>query len=220
MSKVLILIVLLTFGLNQVAPAFAESSSNKKTLGIDLTIHGEPSPSMLGTNIFWNTTSFMRLNLGVGGYSDWMGPNLAPGLYNHLLRPILWAASYILVYVITFVIYLPFDKNPETVNYDNFMNTLPPAGYRSRSVTSYGFGPDLLIPGISLSPFVGARYSHYKVSGGTLAGLSPGYFNQVYYTTGIDYTSNAGTHFKLGYNYCPKLKPEACGMFIAYGAAR
>lgn len=185
-------------------PSLHAAGRTARPLGSYLAFHGDPAPSAAGANLAWNMTNFLRLHGGVGGYHQWLNPgNWAIGFANHL-----W---YGLAYSIVWM----FTGSTKKLRYGNFSDKYFLPYLPHKRVLSYGGGATLLVPGLSLSPTIGASYSLTE-SKGNPYGLSDKQ-NVLYYSAGIDWQAASGFNFASGFNICPSLSKGACGLYVNAG---
>lgn len=191
-----------------IAPrAWAESARAKNKAGLYASFHGDPAPSVLGGNYAYNLSDFLRLNAGVGGYHDWMGRNLGAGFANYVARPMLYGIVYSLVWL--------FTAGNVKLRYSKFANKVGEVGYHDTSLFTYGGGAKLLIPGMNLSPVIGAGFAGYASSGHPYGLENSG--SALSFTGGLDWTDVSGFNVGAGYNYCPAVSNGGCGVYVNLG---
>ena len=169
------------------APLNAYAKEGRQLAGFYLSFNGDPGPSAVGVNFAVNALKVFRLNAGVGGYNSSLG-GTGPAVYNFTLAPIFWFFSKIF----TMGLWNPGLKY--------FRLPYPPV----RSSFSYGGGVRILpFVGSHFSPAVGAHYSWIEARRNAY-GIT-GKKTIVYYSGGLDWTSDRGLNLAGGLNYYPTL---------------
>lgn len=185
----------------------ANRARDTKRFGAYLSLNGDPTPAGFGANAAYNLSSFLQLHAGVGGYSDWMGPNLGAGVWNYTGRPLLFGLAYSVVWFLTWIGQVMFGTKMVKLRYGEFADLK--ADYTHKQSFSFGTGATLLVPDWSLSPAAGVHYTRYMASGNPWGLSDSG--NVVYYSLGLNWQTNSGLAFSGGVNICPSLSSAACG---------
>ncbi len=194
--------ILLSLALNG-SQAFAANETDR--MGIYLSIHGDPPPSILGLNLSMNI-SVIRLTGGLGGYTSGMA-NVPAAIGNYTIMP-LGFAFYWLGDVLSQI----FTSGKVTTHKNYADYRLP---YQDmESVFSYGGAIKLVPLKSNISPLVGVGYSKFESHGRPLGLPEPKGF--IYYPVGIDYSRN-NFNLGLGYNFTPAIDQAASGFYVNFG---
>lgn len=197
----------------------AAEGGRSKIPGFYFSFNGDPAPSAVGLNLSANLFRFSRLSFGVGGYSTFLGQagadisyagktvgyavadlsNIIPSILGYLISGGLIPYSKIRRY---------FGWNPERAAK---RKTIPPA-----SAHTAGGSLKFFVPTWSFSPTLGVGSAIVRSKGGAYD--VDGKKTHVYYSGGFDWVSEGGLNLGVGWNHCPSLGKNACGINLTFGA--
>jgi hypothetical protein len=214
-KKLCILLIVALFAQTTFA---ADEGRTGRRFGLMVDFNGDPAPSAGGFNLGLNVLPFMRIQAGVGGYSNGIaqvgadagygmahvGQGVQDGL-NHLVSGLSYLVTLGLVKYSAIRRF--WGWNPERKPQ---RKVVPRA-----SAVTYGGGAKFFLP-VAFSPSVGVNIAHIKTNG-SVYGVD-GQKTHVYYNAGIDWQTSGGFHLGLGWNICPSLRPGACGFNGSLGA--
>lgn len=193
---------------------FAEPSyRTKRKFSVQFGINSDPAPSLLSAGVGYNIFDFARINLGVGGYNNWLAVNGAPVLFNYSIRPLVYALAYAVVWMIT----APLKNGPTKLQYDGFLE-VPYNQSAVQSLYNYGGGVKWMVPTWNFTPYFSTHLSHLETQNAPF-GISSAQINHFYYGVGFDYQSEKGFQLSVGKNFCPSLGNDVCGINLTLGAA-
>ncbi len=204
------------------------ADSRTKKFGFYLGVNGDPAPSAAGANFALNPTSFARIHLGVGGYSNAI-VNAPRAMHNYVYVPLEWTVIQLVKPVAFFFAWLGdgFDqfvskgKVKTHLSYQDFWQSkrfskLQVDYIKSSSIFSYGSGINLFIPNAKFTPTIGAHWASYHSNGGAF-GIEGDDHSHLYYSGGFDYMTDGSTGFGAGVNFCPGINKSACGIYGQIG---
>ena len=205
----------------------AESRATRK-VGLQVGINGQPAPSAASFELAWNPFGFMRLQAGVGGYSNAI-VNTPRVLHNYIYVPLEWTVIQLVKPIMFGLAWLVdgFDKFVTTghvrthLGYQDFWKggqwgNLQIGYINSRSIFTYGGGVNLFVPQWSISPTAGIHWAHFHSNGDTY-GLNGEENSHTYYSGGFDALMENGFNFGMGLNICPGMNKAACGIYGQIG---
>jgi hypothetical protein len=194
------------------AHAFDLYGHNRSTrnAGLYLSFHGDPAPSGIGANLGLTLGEFLQVHGGVGTFSNTISraSDYSVGfVFRALSYPFAWL-GYGLGRLL---------KSGHVDKHLHWGEYMPVTDVREvRSITAYGGGAKLFVPGMNLSPTAGIGWSTYETAGHP--DHLPDKGRHIYYTGGFDYVSSGGANFGTGLQFCPDIPGRRwCGFYVNIG---